>query len=501
MAALLPDFSQLDNDQAKVFLNVPKKGAAIVTGPPGTGKTVVALYQAMRLAKMKRSVSLVMHFKVLHRFTREALDSAGNVQVLKTKQWVDSWYKEVFRRRAPYDRSAYAADYAKIIEGLRLLPDKDESNHLDIDLIIDEGQDLPPKFYEMLRIAKLKGVGPRSVLVFCDQNQTINENGSDISTISAELEVSIQGGNQFRLFKNYRNTREIAEFSRFFQSSTHLFNASELPDRVGGTKPAIIISMTDDPFLTQLGNISRSGSHKIGVIVFGRNNRVKDLYDQISAVLTNSRIPVQTYISNYKDHKDEDELDFLASPSVTVINVMSSKGLEFDKVFVFGLDSADAFGVEADRNWKQLYVTASRAKSDLFIYVRPESRGNVGDGVRIFPDPESQLCRYISRDLELDESEFQKQLSDVGYMSSRYMQLLNDDSTKRVSKKLMRLSLAERESVCKSVASAGLSTFTGVPDEFFGWLNELIQKDSESDLCELVVELGAKKIEDFLDNN
>lgn len=497
MTGLLPDFSELDDDQAKVFLNVPKKGAAIVTGPPGTGKTVVALYQAMLRAKQNRPVSLVMHFKVLNRFTRAAIHEKGSIKILKTKQWVDGWYLDVFGKRAPYDKAACAAHYEKIIDKLKSLPNQPDG-HSDMDLIIDEGQDLAPKFYEMLRYAINKGVGPRSVLVFCDQNQSINDNGSDIATISEELGVSIEGGNQFRLYKNYRNTREVAEFSRYFQSSTNSFNASELPDRVGGKKPAIVLSMTDEPFLTQIKNLSLSGSHKIGVLVFGKNSRVKELYEAVSAGLAEFRIPVQTYMSGNNSHNDEDALDFVGSPSVTIINVMSSKGLEFDKVFVLGLDSADSFGAEADRNWKQLYVTVSRAKSELFIYVRPTSCSEIGEGVRIFPNPDSKLCRYLFRGMSVDEASCNKQLESVSFMPSRYRQLLEDRKVIDVSNKLMALPLTEREKICKDVASASLSTFTGVPDEFYGWLRELIRKNSETELRELVLELGAEKLNNYL---
>ena len=63
----LPKFAELDEDQRKIFSESPTDGAMLVVGPPGAGKTVVAIHRAMRLSmeNPKEIVNFIMFNKTL----------------------------------------------------------------------------------------------------------------------------------------------------------------------------------------------------------------------------------------------------------------------------------------------------------------------------------------------------------------------------------------------------------------------------------------------------
>jgi len=69
----LPDYSDLSEEQDSIYLDAPMDGTVFVTGPPGTGKTVIAFYRADVLAeKDPDSVTVAMYNRVLNQYTKNA---------------------------------------------------------------------------------------------------------------------------------------------------------------------------------------------------------------------------------------------------------------------------------------------------------------------------------------------------------------------------------------------------------------------------------------------
>jgi len=64
-----PNSRDLNDEQEKVYLYAPTDGRMLVTGPPGTGKTVLAVLRALEVAKTNRRPVLAMFNKVLRTYT------------------------------------------------------------------------------------------------------------------------------------------------------------------------------------------------------------------------------------------------------------------------------------------------------------------------------------------------------------------------------------------------------------------------------------------------
>ena len=71
---LLPAYEDLTPDQ-DVAIRHPIEKSLIMTGPPGSGKTVVALYRTQRIYQEQgMSVDMIVYSKVLHSYISESLN-------------------------------------------------------------------------------------------------------------------------------------------------------------------------------------------------------------------------------------------------------------------------------------------------------------------------------------------------------------------------------------------------------------------------------------------
>ena len=78
----LPTEAQLSLEQKEV-MSAPHEGTILVVGPPGSGKTVVAILRQRALEKRKATVSSVVFNNVLTRYT-------GNEHTFE--RWVKAWW-------------------------------------------------------------------------------------------------------------------------------------------------------------------------------------------------------------------------------------------------------------------------------------------------------------------------------------------------------------------------------------------------------------------------
>jgi superfamily I DNA/RNA helicase len=350
----LPDFDGLSEEQEDV-LDLPLDSSAIVTGPPGTGKTIMAIYRARILHGSGRPTLLLMYGRLLASYTAAA---ARKFEVDGVVSTYHSWFTRFWRAcygADPPKASAWTFDWAACKE--RLLqqpPPRGERLHV----VVDEGQDMPKDLYFVLRLLS------DSITVFADENQRITADQSTIREITAAT-----GIREIRtLTRNYRNTRPIAEFAATFYTGLQSGIAGLPPLTARGEKPALT---TDDILHRTVGvlaNYERAhADQSIGILVpFA--HQVQSFRNRLQA---RTRNPVQAYVSVAVGRKLR-PIDF-AAPGVKIITWASAKGLDFDTVFLPELQSFTGDPAGDDVRMK-LYVLTSRARKIL-------SLGYTGDGV------------------------------------------------------------------------------------------------------------------------
>lgn len=398
----MPTFAELDSDQRGIYTQSPANRAVLVTGPPGTGKTVVAFHRALRLSKGGKPVTLLMFNNVLSKYA-DSVDIEHDITICNLHKWVDHWFRHAFKKRPP-SRGRFDIHWQAI--GRAILETTDISTLHRLcwgHLIIDEGQDFPVAMYDafmdLVDHPLLEEASRPTLTVFADENQTITEHNSTLQEIRQTLDVGVQNRRYWRLYKNYRNTREISEFATFYQLTGR--SAAKAPDR-GGMKPQVIMLSDHSAVAEHITNfVINNGQIEVGVLSFGKKGDVKNIYNELNKAKEEKRSKhiIQMYVNGkVKEsiHHDAKYLKFGVPPSITVLHNKSSKGLEFDAVFIVNMHrDSRAFDASAQELIKDMYVVSSRARSTLFFDIVC-----FGDSLpqitRLLPSPESGLCGYTA---------------------------------------------------------------------------------------------------------
>ncbi len=291
-------------------------------------------------------------------------------------------------------------DWGEVAKHIIEFEDRIPDGALDLGtLLIDEGHDFPPGFYKTLRhisaVAIARGARvphPPRCFILADENQQITENNSTLQEIAETLRISEE--NRYLLLDNFRNSREIAELARrFFDDVGALprqpLRSTEKPAYSRVADPAAVVA-------TIKTWVTNNPGKEVGVLVFAdstRSSMVSALRESLSR-MRGRQITVQTYSWNSRQENKVDDLIFDSPDVVTVLNMQSCKGLEFDAVFIVDLHEA-SIGIYGTGRFKmQMFVAVSRAREWVNL-VDSGDRAGCGQYYDCLPGPE-----YLERDTD-----------------------------------------------------------------------------------------------------
>ncbi len=350
MGINLPSWEELSRDEQVPIVNLPTSGRYVISGGPGTGKTVLALYRASRWRKEnpEGKITFLVYNRTLHQYMQDAAEEMNlpDKSVNTWHSWFYSYYYEKTGESVPEVRP-YRPDWNKVSAKLTPKPELDF-------LILDEIQDFP---VELLRILNKTA---KAMTVFGDPQQEISNHGS---TEDDWIDAMDALGRVYYLTRNYRSTEQISKVAELFFYGTK--KQFPKPTKKAGPKPRLIKCQDRDDVLDTIANFAENnrGLH-VGVLLPPKNIKEKlSMYKQ--GLQRKTDVPIQIYT------RDE-QVDYSLSFKQTGIKIMSyltAKGLEFDAVF---LPEVDAFSEHAqDREKRRIYVAITRAKTNLtFLYTR-----------------------------------------------------------------------------------------------------------------------------------
>ena len=348
----LPTWEELESVEEQLdVLEHPLDESLFVAGPPGSGKTVLAVYRAQMIGENEPDV-LVLTFNRMLRRLMDLLSDAGTpgdttFATMQRYVWRD--YQDRMGGRPPtqpHDPYAYIwTDMLHTLEQRKVQPNRPH-------LVVDEGQDLPDGFF---RYAS-RHVS-QTLSVFADDDQALTEQRTTLEQIKLAADLP----DPILLTQNHRNTPEIARLAEHFHTGRLPAAAVQRPRH--GDMPRLV----EDPSLLSIAHrISRWQANQggsTGVIVYG-NETGERLCPLLRRELPKMRVDFYT-----NKRQNEERIDVLQN-GVTVLNKESVKGQEFDTVFLIELHRFLPCRSESEQ--RGMYMMCSRARDDLWLICGPD---------------------------------------------------------------------------------------------------------------------------------
>lgn len=307
----LPVITDLTIEQQAIL---SETDAIAITGGPGTGKSVVALWRHIQNHGMKRRNSLLLTYtKSLESYLTSSASSENSEagkNVNRTLWWTTR-----------HQKTGY------------------------LEIIIDEAQDVNSNIYD--RIRKLSPL----VSYSADNNQILYPKNS---TSEKYLHQLFSKNKTFTLRENYRNTKQIV---KFVQS---MFPESLISDgKFDGPEPKLIcsgnITGLQTKVVKEIIDTFYSTTHNIAVL-FPFENHVDYWYNELTTL--------GFVCSKYTN--SEENVGIIQNIHITTFK--SSKGLEFDTVIIPNFHKYEDFIKEYEVVEKNdFYVVFTRARRNLIL--------------------------------------------------------------------------------------------------------------------------------------
>jgi superfamily I DNA/RNA helicase len=342
----LPTWEELIPEQLDVMEH-PLDEPLFVAGPPGSGKTVLAVRRAEAASGESSAVALVTYNRMLRRLAALLIEGRQLSHTMHKFAYHD--YRN--RTGAPPGSmgGTYDYDWANMLAALKVHPRPVAKwDHV----IVDEGQDLPQGFFQYL-----SEYATRVLTVFADEDQALG----DRRTILTQIRIAGKLPWPILLHENHRNAPEIAALAEHFHSG---MLPTATPRRaVIGQKPRLIRRSIDDTVeLIATWFENRGGT--IGVVVRS-NTTGDDVHRALSTRLAGRRVDYYHW-----NRKNENEIALL-DEGVTILNKESVKGQEFDTAFLLELEQF--IPCTNDVMKRAMYMMCARARDYLFLVHRAGS--------------------------------------------------------------------------------------------------------------------------------
>jgi superfamily I DNA/RNA helicase len=337
------DYLDLLVEQRTVLDRLIEPGHHLVSGPPGSGKSLLAIHHAAALEIAGRPVTLIAHSKLLgQHLNADGVRLGASLPIMTFHGWVHGWYRET--TGSPLGARNGSFDWPQLMSAA--LHDTGRRGHT---LVIDEAQDLPQEFFSLCRVLGM------DVIAFADEYQRITSTQSTLD----EIEKALGGCGQLEISTNLRNPRPVAELARHFHPG---LRQPPLPHRDGPVPVLLRRPEARRPFARWLARYAEDHRKlKIGVVV-KRSREQGELLAEIERMRTGLRPQIYIGAAGDTRYKNIDA----DRPGLRLVNRASVKGLDFDTVIVpdTHLDAGDPSSADLKMLY---YVLITRTRGELYI--------------------------------------------------------------------------------------------------------------------------------------
>jgi superfamily I DNA/RNA helicase len=372
----LPLITALYPDQQLAYY--PRQ-SMLVTGGPGSGKTVVTIFRFLRPIRENKDILLFTFNRTLIYSIRgtlrdraeELFGTLNEEQIEKIVETKLATFYQWHKDNVCYFNPQVTEDVCGI--NFQNFITNQRKNIKFAELFFDEGQDLPRSVYSSaFKLANSVSVGADK-----DQNFKGFYPSDNVEDIILE-KLNNQSPSKWQLLSgNHRNTKEICELAKKFVPDNLVLQGKSCNGLRSGNAPEIELGFNTTKQLEYiLRIITQNPNSNIGILVHFKN-KVIDIKNYFESQGLSCKADAQTdksfsYYYHGMNHTDEIVMmKKLKTPFITTYD--SCKGLEFDIVIMpFFEQSNWAMTNKNDegRFWatrNHYYVAVTRAKNDIFI--------------------------------------------------------------------------------------------------------------------------------------
>ena len=349
----LPSFSDLIPEQLAVYERAPDD-SILVVGPPGSGKTSMAIWRARLLTGpgFQRRVALVTRNRLLACVAGQlAKDNDGaNICTTTMDSLIRRDYYHHFRHGIPKEKR-FDYKWDDILDEYKAAAPEPAYDHM----IIDEGQNLPRQFFHWA-----VRFGGRAVSVFADEDQTTLGTGTRIADLQDAGFNSV-----LPLLVNHRNTEEIVDVIDHFHTDRVVPRGMPSRGRCGEL-PCMMAVNSWNALADAVAARWTNRRETIGVIVY-RKHDVHTVAGLLRKRLSTAR--VDAYTSDLR--KGAEQAIHMREDGITILSSESAIGLEFDTLYL--QDLWRNLPVEQAIQRRRLYMLCARARDNLILVNGPKA--------------------------------------------------------------------------------------------------------------------------------
>jgi len=373
----LPSFTDLNKTQKLIINLLPKSDKLAVIGGPGTGKTILALEAAAQSSKENKKC-LILSYSVLLKCQISCIAktynlSDENIEVNSYLSWFWNELKELGCTNP--DPSVLQPNGQKFVYDLEkvdnFLSSKDKSKLKKYDYIfIDEAQDVQDGLIKYFAY-----FCDKIFVTFDDCQKVGNERGNDSfltydhSNILTDLKI---GDKFFDLIDNYRNTTQIETAAKLLFTSYDLNDVTltKVTSKTHGAKPRIVechehVTYSDVASYV----IDHYDKSKSAAVLFDASREDRDsIFNNLKSAIEGEIADRKEKINFFYKYGDKDKICNIndtnaLSEGIFLLSFTSSKGLEFDDVFILSLNTS----IDDFKKRNAFYVAFTRAKSMSYV--------------------------------------------------------------------------------------------------------------------------------------